>query len=780
MSDVAVALADLSLVCVRLGDLETAKQAVAEACVLDPGEGLAGILLIAAVVHHLCDMSDQAKSDLDNAITMLREVGDRERLGRALNNRGLLAWQLGRPREAIVDLDEADDLYEQLDRHAQRAKFRHNRGLVYIAAGRVPEGLRLLSEADAELSRLGVGRWTVLYDRCRVLIELGLAAEAVELGRATVRGLENAAGQLELADMFYALAGAALLTGELGHAGGNALSAISMFRKQGRTAQMNQAQALDDVLRILFEKEAAESIDPDNLALVDPGYLLVAAEYAFDFDRIDDARVFATAAVKSLTEAPRTAANELTLATAQAIISIADGQFEFATEAVHQGFHFAQRNAAVLGSVELRAAALSSADRLGTLGVMAGVEQNDLVEALLSTELARSLVPQMSTRAPAAEVALDAGLERLRRVEFAMRMNEDPARQIDLVHERVAAEQHVRELTWMADPSDVVIIDRFNVPDLRDHVNGRAIASFARVGSQLYAFAVPGGPGEVQLFRLGDAAEMRRIAENLRRAVGAIAEGKGGGLGRRRLDRSLNELHAQLSGMVELFGDDELIIVPDDGLEAMPWQLIPGFAGRVITLSTAASLWYPSEVDSYERVVAAVGPGVPHGRREARTIAKAYNKRKVLEGKNATVGAVTQALAGADVLHLCAHGHFRSDNALLSSVDLSNGQLSMYDLMLQPSLPPLIVTSACDVGLGALGGHGGLVGAAAALAGRGCERFVASVCTVRDDEASDLMVKFHERVARGSTAERALADAQSEMIDAGALTVAGFTVVAVP
>src|SRR5207245_7925335 len=70
-----------------------------------------------------------------------------------------------------------------------------------------------------------------------------------------------------------------------------------------------------------------------------------------------------------------------------------------------------------------------------------------------------------------------------------------------------------------------------------------------------------------------------------------------------------------------------------------------------------------------------------------------------LTDDSATTNEVATALDGADLAHIAAHGSFRTDNPLFSSVRLSDGPLTVYDLERLSRAPRRVVLSACNTGL---------------------------------------------------------------------------------
>ena len=71
----------------------------------------------------------------------------------------------------------------------------------------------------------------------------------------------------------------------------------------------------------------------------------------------------------------------------------------------------------------------------------------------------------------------------------------------------------------------------------------------------------------------------------------------------------------------------------------------------------------------------------------------------MLTGEAATAAAVLAALPHAGIAHLAAHGTFRRDNPLFSSLRLADGPLTVYDLQTLPGVPELVILAACDSGL---------------------------------------------------------------------------------
>ena len=98
------------------------------------------------------------------------------------------------------------------------------------------------------------------------------------------------------------------------------------------------------------------------------------------------------------------------------------------------------------------------------------------------------------------------------------------------------------------------------------------------------------------------------------------------------------------------------------------------------------------------RRVLAAGPRLPAATDEIETLARRDPDALTLTGDDATVARLAQALDGAGSAHLAAHGHFRDDNPLFCSLELADGQLTVYDLERLQRTPRRLVLSSCESG----------------------------------------------------------------------------------
>jgi CHAT domain-containing protein len=141
---------------------------------------------------------------------------------------------------------------------------------------------------------------------------------------------------------------------------------------------------------------------------------------------------------------------------------------------------------------------------------------------------------------------------------------------------------------------------------------------------------------------------------------------------------------------------------------------------------------------------------------EVGRIAKGYPEAVLLAGGRATAERTLAALDGAWTAHIAAHGVFRAENPLFSSLLLDDGPLTVYDLGRLRRAPLRLVLSSCESGLAARVGADELLGMISALVPLGTASLLASVVPVNDAATVPLMAAFHDQIREGATFADAL------------------------
>jgi CHAT domain-containing protein len=144
-------------------------------------------------------------------------------------------------------------------------------------------------------------------------------------------------------------------------------------------------------------------------------------------------------------------------------------------------------------------------------------------------------------------------------------------------------------------------------------------------------------------------------------------------------------------------------------------------------------------------------------------LAVGYEGPAVLSGGEARVEAVLTALEGCGLAHLAAHGTFRYDSPMFSTLRMDDGPLSVHDLERLRRAPYRLVLPSCDSARMEQVGADELLGLASALLPLGTAGLVAAVVPVNDEAAVPLMLKLHESLRAGRTMAESLCIARRTM-----------------
>ena len=158
-----------------------------------------------------------------------------------------------------------------------------------------------------------------------------------------------------------------------------------------------------------------------------------------------------------------------------------------------------------------------------------------------------------------------------------------------------------------------------------------------------------------------------------------------------------------------------------------------------------------------QKTVLVSGPGLGAASAEVRTLAEQYGDATVLGDGTATTARVLQAIDGAGLAHIAAHGVFRADSPLFSCLRLDDGPMTVHDVGRLRRAPFRLILPSCESALGAPVGADELLGLASALLPLGTAGIVASVAQVSDRGAAPLMLALHRRLRAAGPAPGALA-----------------------
>lgn len=681
----------------------------------------------------------------------LRAGDDPAVLNGLLTNLGLAQAFRGDLDGAERSLAEAAVVGEGAGLRHQTAMSKGNLAFVVSRRGDVPRALRLFTEAEPHLTgeRLAQCR----FDQAETLIMAGLPGEArpvlvAALDAATANGY-----RCDIADGFLLLAHAELADGDPEACTDAAERARALFAEQERTGWMLLAEHV-----LLRARLASGERSP---------VLLRSAEAAAGrlagggwTDAADEARIIAARAALSLGRPaghllssvghPRgSAAAQIAAWHAVALERAARADHGGAMDAVRAGLQVTEDHAEALGALDLRARAAGLAGELSELGLtLAGPAPE-----LLAVEERRRAIARPARVRPPRDPERAAALTalRVRSAEHTASLAGGGSPVPDGVAE---LEAEVRAQTRRR-PSGASPPRSPGIGEVTAALGARALVEVIMIGPELHAVTVAGG--EARRHHLGPCDDAVRDTGLIRFAARRLAAiDDPGALS--ALTDAAQRLNDSLFGPLRHdVGDRDLVIVPAGPLHGLPWAVLPSLAGRPFTVAPSIGAWLharePAPADGH--VVLVTGPDLHHAEREIGALRRLHPGALVLAGDDARAERVRDALDGAALVHIAAHGEFREGNPLFSRLRLADGPLIVHDLDELTAAPRMMVLSACDIGRAGEGDA--VLGMAGALLALGTATVIAAVTPVRDAATPDFMTAFHTALAGGRPAAHALA-----------------------
>ncbi|MFY1687225.1 CHAT domain-containing protein [Plantactinospora sp. WMMB782] len=771
----ALARMSLGYVLANAGRTSAALAAVTSALPELTGADAGRARMQRGVVLHFRGQFEEAIREYGIAVEIARREGDLLLEARARNNRGLLNAHRGATPGAD-DLGCAAAIFQRLGLDLAAADVRWNLGIAAGHGGDIPGALRRFAAVEEEYAQLRVPRPALLLDRFELLLSVPLVEEAVEVAGLAVRELRRRGMASDLAEALLAQARAALLAGDLTTATESAAAARVRFRRQGRRtwaafarhvelrAELRRGTRSAALLAAMVR--TADQLDGTGW----PGPALTtrieAAGLAAALGRTGRARELLAVAARARRRgtASRRAQGWYALALSRRL----SGDHRGGARALRRGLAVLDGYRAALGATELRAHSGAHGQELAAEGVDLAISSGTPARVLAWTERWRASTLRMRAVLPPQDVGLAAALAELRMVSGALEEALLAGRPVTALRGRQARlERHIRELARGVDGGGGLLAP----PGLRALAGGLGPAVLVElVAHRERLRAVLLRDGRATLHDLGPvesalhAARLHRFG--LRRLVvtGDTPDARAGvAHASEVLDRQLfGPLRAHLS-------DRPLVLVPIGELHAVAWSGLPTCAGRPVTVAPSATAWLAAtrRTPPDGPPLLAAGPRLPAAATEVCQLARVLPGARVLTGAEATAEALTGALDGARLAHVAAHGTFRADNPLFSTLELADGPLTAYELERLPRPPGCVVLSACDSGRSGVRPGDEVMGFTSVLLAIGASSLVATVLPVPADLTTALMLDLHRRMAAGARPAAALAAAQREFAASG-------------
>ncbi|MDN5766178.1 MAG: CHAT domain-containing tetratricopeptide repeat protein [Humibacillus sp.] len=780
---------------------------------------------------------EEALHDLTLAITGSHEAGDVLWEARSLNNRSDVYLSRGEAGPADRDAVAAERLFSGIGQQFEAAQAQHNRALAALQNGDLPEALTLIDDVNDRYLALGNVRHDLVIDHARTLLAAGLNAEAGELVVEALRtpGLSP----VRRAELLLVGARASLGQGHASAAATSADAASRLFASQRRAGWAARALLLRLRARHLAdhpdlqplniapvgEPPPATPVDArrtarmlrDSTALIGslrrsdspdlPMALLLHGRIAHEAGRHAEAQASLVAASASRSQGPPLGRAAGWLAAALLARHRDDRRALYA--ACRRGLDAIDEHRSSLGDVELRALASAHGLELAQLAVTEAVRSGRPRQVLWWTERWRAAALAGPARQPD-DPGLRRDLAALRDVARRLASTDDldlarPALGRERSRLESAVSRRYRHLRAEPAPrirrstasgstglEDVGAAWSAAGPDLQAVIDalGDDGMLLAPVNDRGTLHLVSVSRGRVSRRVVGPAEQARREAEFARFTLRRAAHARTVALAATaaRLQSALLGVTAPplLRAESDRPGIDPerpaplVVVVPPADLLTAPWGLLPAFRDVSLTVSPSASQWLRAKQTSGARdgpVALVTGPGLTTREEEVGSLRHLHTDTRVLGSAQATVAATLLALDGAGLAHIAAHGSFRADAPLFSSLALADGPLNVHDLQGLRHPPRSVVLSACDSGGAAPIGPFEALGLVNSLLAMGVSDVLASVVPVNDVATLEVMTHVHRVAAAGGSLAEGWLQARRALADdpLGAATAASFT-----
>jgi len=711
-----------------------------------------------------------ALEDARHAVFVLRRAGDTLWTARALNLRASVYLRLGSTRRADADYVSAIRLYSTIGQELEALDPMLNRALTAYASGDLPAALAYLDAATPSYQRLKVPTITVRVKRCAVLLAAGLAGDALTEAEAALGEIEEIHGHLtEKADLLLMAANCALAAAQPQAALDRARTAYRLYRTQRRSWQ--QAHSARVVIEARYEvgpvsarllreaNRAAARLDELGSSDAAQAHLL-AGRIALDLGRRDDAECHLAALARTRRRGP--ALSRVSGWLGEALRAEAAGRPGRMLAACRRGLDVLDEYRLALGASELRAQATVHGAELATLAQRHAAQARRPRLLLTWSERWRATAWAVPPVRPSADAELNAGLAALR----AMTRGLDEARSqgmpsASLQKEQQRLETEVRASALRARGNGRWTRAPFSPADLLDELGQAQLIEIVDIDGRLHVLIC--GSGRIRQFAAGQASDAMKAADFARFALRRLARSRPGAdpaSALAVLDQAGPALQQALLGpAVRQLGDGPVIIVPTGKLHPIPWAILPALKDRVTSVAPSAAAWmraHRAPEPRHRHVVLARGPGLVSDGAEVPELAKLYDDVTVLDDAAATADKVLSTLDGAWLAHIAAHGIFRADSPLFSSLRMHDGPLTVYDFERLNRAPYRLVLSSCEGAVLAPAGANELLGLASSLLPLGTAGIIAGLVPLNDQALVPLMVDLHGHLRAGQTLAESL------------------------
>jgi hypothetical protein len=705
--------------------------------------------------------------ELLEGVPLAAEVAPRTRCLIHLNL-GLTYQFLGRYHDSDVRLRRAHQDAVALGFPDLAAAALHNRGRLQMLLSNLPRALALMEQAR-ELGGDVLPPAAVL-DRARVLSEAGLidqAMEALEEGEQAARagGIPH-----DVAEADLERARLALLRQDHADARAFAARAERRFARGSETAWAVRASLLRLQAELLLGRNPSATATtllaladgPAASSAVGAEAAVLAAEASALVGKVDEARrQLARPEVRRAASFPLRL--QRTLALAQ--LHDAEGRPDLVRRELRRGAHRLAVEQARHTSIDSRTAAALHTSRLRDAHLDLAIASGSPAQVFDATELWRGV----SQRLPPLVASHDVELARLtadaRRLHAESFDAADPSRRAGLEAAARDAERAVARRDWEAsgaaprhDEERPVTVAALR--PLLDQSRSGLLSLFIHRG---LLWAVTVTPSGAKLRRVPEGARVVEAAARLRADLATRRLARGTAL-EEVIERSMLRTAASLGEVLApvLPRAHRLVVIPSASLASLPWRVVPGIRGRIVTVAPSATFWArrsssARHPDGEQRVTALAGPGLGRALSEVRDVERAWGVDPSTGPPGVATGSqLRKALADSAIVHVAAHGIHQDESPLFSSVVMGDGPVFAHEFQRTGIAAEHVVLSSCEVGRTHVRAGDEALGLTASLLATGVRSVVAAVGPVGDEDAHTVMSAYHQVLAQGLDAAEAL------------------------
>ena len=688
------------------------------------------------------------------------------------NNLGFIEAQCGHLDAALRCMEEAASAADEVG-PAYVAIVRESRAWVTVQAGRLSEGIRLFDEAADLWEKAGLSLAEFHMEYADVLIDLRLVPEAIHEAQQAFAMFDGEGVQLLAAETQMRLARLSLLDGDAAQATVAASEAARRLRAQRRRSWAARADLVGVDARLEQDVARAQDLTVARRAAttLERAHLLsVAVEAHLTAGRVANRLRRPVVAVESYERAHRLSRGGPLLVrlrghTAAALAAELRNDSRAVSRFGRAALDDLERHRSALASQELRALTSEYGVEAGRLGLGAAVREGNAARVLDWMERTRAAALSAVDDTPEAEgVAEELGALRAVQAELREARRETGTEPSALLTRQARLEQRLRRLTWGQGRSRRTHSQAWSPAQMRRHLDGRVLVEYDVLDDEVIAAVLE--PRRSRLIHLDSRSRVAIEVDALLFALRRLTRnGSDSSIrsARSSAELSLRRLHDLLIQPLMLDPDAQLVIVPVDVLQRVPWGSLHD---GPVSIAPSASLWGRTADDVTPRRSATAliaGPELEGATEEIAALHRLHPDATVLAPPDSTVDAVASSLVAADLAHLACHGTVRADNPIFSSLLFSDGPLTVHELDLRGLAPRRIILAACQSGTETTYAGNETLGFVSALLARGTAGLVASGVVVPDRDVVPLMSALHEQLVRGQRLADALHSARSSI-----------------